>query len=94
MHPESLRRSVPIIVVFTQYDRLVMQKEYEQRESEMFKTEDEVHRLAKLKAQESFVKHCVSPVTKIDGRIPCQYVSSGDSYLSVSTSIFPDMHIR
>ena len=44
LHPESLRRSVPIIVVFTQYDRLVMKKEYELRESEIPKTEDEIPR--------------------------------------------------
>jgi len=57
-----------------------MKKEYELREDEILKTEDEIQRLAKLKAHED----CVSPMTKVDGRIPCLCVSGGDSYLSVS----------
>lgn len=81
---------VPIIVVFTQYDRLVMKKEYELRESDIPKTEDEIQGLAKSKAHESFVKDCVSPMTKVDGRVPCVCVSGGDSYSSVSALIFPD----
>ena len=81
-------------MVFTQYDRLVMKKEYELREDEIPKTEDEIQRIAKLKAHESFVEDCVSPMTKVDGRIPCLCVSGGDSDLTVSTSIFPDMQFR
>ena len=81
-------------MVFTQYDRLVIKKEYELREDEIPKTEDEIQSLAKLKAHESFVEDCISPMTKVDGRIPCLCVSGEDSYLSVSTSIFPDMRIR
>jgi hypothetical protein len=68
-----------------------MKKEYELRESEIPMTEDEIQRLANLKAHESFVEDCV---TKVDGRIPCLCVSGGDLYLSVSTSIFPDVQIR
>jgi hypothetical protein len=64
-------------VVFTQYDRLVMQKEYELRESEIPKTEDEILPLAKSMAQESFVENCVSRMTKVAGRIPCLGVSGG-----------------
>jgi hypothetical protein len=71
-----------------------MKKEYELREWESPMTEYEIQRIAKLKAQESFVEDCVTPMMKVDGRVPCQYVSGGDSYLPVSTSIFPDAQIR
>lgn len=62
-------------MVFTQYDRLVMKKEYELRESEV--PEGEIQRLAKSKAYRSFVEDCLLPMRKVDGRMTCLCVSGG-----------------
>ena len=71
-----------------------MKKDYELRESEISITEDEIQRLAKSNAHESFLEDCVSTMTKVDSRIPCVCVSGGDSYISVSISMFPQADLQ
>jgi len=75
---EGLRSPVPIIVVFTRYDNLVVKKERQLHDSRT-RTKDEIQSLAKSIAYQSFDKDCLMPMKKINSRVPCVCVSGEGS---------------
>jgi hypothetical protein len=68
---------VPVIVVFTKYDELINQMDYELGESEL--SDDKIEELVSEKAEANLQKFCIGPIERF--AIPHARVSSGYSLL-------------
>ena len=53
-------------------------KEYELRNSGIQGTEDEIESLAKSNADQSFDKHCITPMNNVISSVPCVHISGED----------------
>ncbi len=57
------------------------------------KTEDDIESLAKSNAYQSFKEDCITPITKVNDKIPYVCVS-GDASSQLLRRSFPDAQIR
>jgi hypothetical protein len=73
--------AVPLIVVFTKYDLLVTS---EIRRGDRSGSKEEVWQNAEEKANESFQRVCVDPLTEVVGNVPNTRVSGGLHHSFVS----------
>jgi hypothetical protein len=56
---------VPVVVVFTQFDRLVSRMEEHLTEEEMDKSDEDIEKLCLQKADAEFEKLCLEPLRKV-----------------------------
>jgi GTP-binding protein EngB required for normal cell division len=70
------RRAVPIVVVFTQFDKLVNRMEQELTDEEEDMPEERITQLCLQRAVAEFKKACVGPLERIDSRSKLTYARS------------------
>jgi len=68
---------VPLIIVFTKYDKLVMSEILENRADTKGWSDEQVYRDGKDRAEKVFKELCVVPLTKTIGDVQIGWVSSG-----------------
>ncbi|KDQ17291.1 hypothetical protein BOTBODRAFT_30102 [Botryobasidium botryosum FD-172 SS1] len=73
-------RGVPIIVVFTQYDTLPVQVEYDMEDELQDSTDDEIRSLVEKTSQDIFDQSCVGPIRRINPEVRCVKVSCEKNY--------------
>jgi predicted GTPase len=74
---ETVRGHIPLIIVFTKYDKLVMSEILENRADTRGWSDEQVYRDGKDRAEKVFKELCVVPLTKTIGDVPIVWVSSG-----------------
>jgi len=78
----ALEQKVPVVVVFTKFDKLVSRMEEYLSDEEMDKSEEEITKICLDKADHEFQKECVGPLKRLNSELQYAKVSVKSAFRS------------
>ena len=71
---------MPVIVVFTKFDKMISRMEEELTDEELEETKDKIDSLCRERANTEFEKLCICPLKKVDRDLPSTGTSGSNSW--------------
>jgi hypothetical protein len=76
IYAEDQRMSVPVIVVFTQFDKVILRQEEHLTDDELEMTQEQINALTFERAENAFQESCIGQLGKVGPNLPHAKVSS------------------